>query len=184
GTIVTALLARPVNVAVIGGAAGTVLESLALFGVHMTSGQIAAVVAAVNLVLGYLVMRPALTPVTRPRPGHHRCPPTTGSSRSSTQSRPSSPTAGASRPRKAATSQPSRTSTTGGLKARPSCSSPPIPLLLTRLHRRVRARLLSGKEPPPCSSPIFSRSPCPSPRRTAKASRSPTLSCGLSMTLA
>ncbi|HZR50134.1 MAG TPA: hypothetical protein VFB06_11500 [Streptosporangiaceae bacterium] len=69
GTIVTALLARPVNVAVIGGAAGTVLESLALFGVHMTSGQIAAVVAAVNLVLGYLVMRPALTPVTRPRPG-------------------------------------------------------------------------------------------------------------------
>ena len=63
GTLLTAAFARPVNVAVISGAAGTILQALVLFNVHLASGEIAAVVGAVNLILGYIIMRPALTPV-------------------------------------------------------------------------------------------------------------------------
>jgi hypothetical protein len=61
GTVVTAFLARPVNVAVISGAAGTILQSLVIFNVHLPSAGIAAVVSAVNLILGMIVMRPNLT---------------------------------------------------------------------------------------------------------------------------
>lgn len=62
GSILTAVLAKPRHLAVIGGAVGVILQALLLFNVHMSSGMIAAVVAAVNLALGYLVMRPQLTP--------------------------------------------------------------------------------------------------------------------------
>jgi hypothetical protein len=63
GAIITAVLARPVNVAVISGAAGAILQALVLFNLHLSSGEVAAVVGGVNLILGYIVMRPALTPV-------------------------------------------------------------------------------------------------------------------------
>jgi hypothetical protein len=62
GTIITAALARPVNVAVIAGAAGTILQSLVIFNVHLSSGEIAALVQLVNLGLGLVAMRMNLTP--------------------------------------------------------------------------------------------------------------------------
>lgn len=65
GTIITAALARPVNVALIGGAAGTVLGALVAFGLHLSTNQIAAVTAALGLGLG-LVLRQHLTPVEQP----------------------------------------------------------------------------------------------------------------------
>lgn len=54
GTIITALLARPVNFTVISGAAAILLQSLVLFNVHLSSGDIAAVVGAVNFILGII----------------------------------------------------------------------------------------------------------------------------------
>lgn len=64
GTIITAALARPVNVVVIGGAAAVVLQSLVLFNFHLSSTEIAAVVAAVTFVLGHLALRPNVSPIT------------------------------------------------------------------------------------------------------------------------
>lgn len=54
GTIVTALLARPVNFTVISGAAAVLLQSLVLLNVHLSSGEIAALVTALNFVLGII----------------------------------------------------------------------------------------------------------------------------------
>jgi hypothetical protein len=61
GTVITAFLARPVNVAVISGAAGTILQSLVIFNVRMSPAEVAAVVSAINFALGLAVMRPNLT---------------------------------------------------------------------------------------------------------------------------
>lgn len=54
GTIVTACLARPVNFTVLAGAAVTLLQSLVLFNVHLSSGEIAALVTALNFALGII----------------------------------------------------------------------------------------------------------------------------------
>jgi hypothetical protein len=62
GTIITALLAQPRHVAVIGGAAADILQSLVLFKIHLSSGEQAAILQAVALLTGYLAMRPNLTP--------------------------------------------------------------------------------------------------------------------------
>jgi len=62
GTIVTAILARPVNFTVISGAAAVLLQSLVLFNVHLSSGEIAAVVGAVNFVLGIIAVPTVATP--------------------------------------------------------------------------------------------------------------------------
>jgi hypothetical protein len=68
GSVLTAVLARPAHLAVIGGAAGSVLQALVLFNLHLAPTTIAAVVAGVNLVLGYVVLRPQLTPVVNAKP--------------------------------------------------------------------------------------------------------------------
>lgn len=68
GTVITAVLARPVNVAVIAGAAATILQSLVIFNVHMSSAEIAALVQIVNLFLGVVAMRTNLTPKVKLRP--------------------------------------------------------------------------------------------------------------------
>ncbi|HLI38882.1 MAG TPA: hypothetical protein VKV80_16320 [Streptosporangiaceae bacterium] len=65
GTAATGFLARPVNVTVISGAAGTMLESLALFGLHLSTAQVAVAVAAVSAVTGHLMIRPNVTPKAR-----------------------------------------------------------------------------------------------------------------------
>ena len=62
GTLLTALLARPWHVAVIAGAAGTILQALVVFRVPLTADEIAAVVQAISLGLGIIAMRPNLTP--------------------------------------------------------------------------------------------------------------------------
>lgn len=62
GTIVTACLARPVNFTVISGAAAVLLQSLVLFNVHLSSGEIAAVVGTVNFVLGIIAVPTVATP--------------------------------------------------------------------------------------------------------------------------
>jgi hypothetical protein len=62
GTIVTALLARPRHVAVIGGAVADILQSLVLFKIHLSAQEQAAVIQAVALVTGYLALRPNLVP--------------------------------------------------------------------------------------------------------------------------
>jgi uncharacterized membrane protein HdeD (DUF308 family) len=56
GTIVTAIYARPVNFTMIAGAAAVLLQSLVLFNVHLSSGEIAAVVGTVNFVLGIIAV--------------------------------------------------------------------------------------------------------------------------------
>jgi hypothetical protein len=63
GTLITAFRARPVSLAVIGGAAGSLLQGLALFGLRLPPAQNAAVVAGVSLVLGF-VLHLLLVPVT------------------------------------------------------------------------------------------------------------------------
>ena len=67
GTLLTALLARPWHVAVIAGAAGTILQVLVVFRVPLTADEIAAVVQAISLGLGMLAMRPNLSPVVSMR---------------------------------------------------------------------------------------------------------------------
>lgn len=67
GTIATAILARPVNYAAISGVAGILVQSFLLSSVHWTSGQQAAVVAALNVAVGFFAMRPGLTPVATDR---------------------------------------------------------------------------------------------------------------------
>jgi hypothetical protein len=62
GTIVTAVLARPVNFTVISGAAAVLLQSLVLFNVHMSSGEIAAMVGTINFVLGIIAVPTVATP--------------------------------------------------------------------------------------------------------------------------
>ena len=64
GTILTAVLARPVHWAVIGGAAAIVLQALLVFNLHLPSAIVAAVVAGINLLLGGVALRPQLTPKT------------------------------------------------------------------------------------------------------------------------
>lgn len=64
GTLVTAFLARPVRVGVVGGAVGTILSSLVVFSVHFPRPVIGAVVAAVGLIVGS-VYRTHLTPVSK-----------------------------------------------------------------------------------------------------------------------
>ena len=68
GTIITAAQARPVNVAVISGASGTVLVALADVGLHLSSQDISIATAAVGLFTG-MVVRGHLTPVARLAPG-------------------------------------------------------------------------------------------------------------------
>ena len=63
-TIITAILARPIDFAVISGTAGILVQSLVLFNIHWSAGEQAAVIAAVNLIVGHLMMRPGLTPVS------------------------------------------------------------------------------------------------------------------------
>jgi hypothetical protein len=63
GSAVTALETRPVNIAVVAGAAGVILQSCVLFGFHPSADLSAAVVQAVALVLGLLAVRPNVTPV-------------------------------------------------------------------------------------------------------------------------
>lgn len=62
GTIVTALLARPWHVAVIAGAAGVVIDDLAIFRWHISPDVKGIVVSLISLVLGHMAMRPNLTP--------------------------------------------------------------------------------------------------------------------------
>jgi hypothetical protein len=62
GTIVTAILARPVNFTMIAGAAAVLLQSLVLFNVHLSSGEIAAVVGTVNYILGIIAVPTVATP--------------------------------------------------------------------------------------------------------------------------
>jgi hypothetical protein len=62
GTIITALLARPRHVALIGGAVADILQSLVLFNIHLSTSVQAAIIQAVALITGYLAMRPNLTP--------------------------------------------------------------------------------------------------------------------------
>lgn len=62
GTIVTAVYARPVNFTVIAGAATVLLQSLVLFNVHMSSGEVAAVVGVLNFVLGMITVPTVATP--------------------------------------------------------------------------------------------------------------------------
>jgi len=62
GTLITATLARPVNFTVISGAAAVLLQSLVLFNVHLSSGEIAAVVGAVNFILGIIAVPTVATP--------------------------------------------------------------------------------------------------------------------------
>jgi hypothetical protein len=63
GTVITAFRARPWDVAAIAGAAGIVVQSLVIIGVHPTAAVTAAVVQAVSLALGLIAMRPNLTPI-------------------------------------------------------------------------------------------------------------------------
>ncbi len=63
GTIITAVLARPVNFTVISGAAATILQALVLFNVHMSSGEIAAVVGGINFILGIIAVPAVATPI-------------------------------------------------------------------------------------------------------------------------
>jgi hypothetical protein len=55
GTIVTAILTRPVNVSMITGAAGTIFASLVVFNIHLTPVQIGALLAAVGLIVGVFI---------------------------------------------------------------------------------------------------------------------------------
>lgn len=55
GVLVAAVRARSVDVAAVTGAAGIVLEDLTLFNVHLSSGQVSAVVAGIAVVLGALM---------------------------------------------------------------------------------------------------------------------------------
>ena len=63
GTVIVAILARPVDVAAISGAAAVLVQSLVLLGVHWTAGQQGAVVAMINAAVALVAMRPNLTPV-------------------------------------------------------------------------------------------------------------------------
>ncbi len=63
GTIITAALARPVNFTVISGAATVLLQSLVLANVHLSSGEIAAVVGGINFILGIIAVPAVATPV-------------------------------------------------------------------------------------------------------------------------
>lgn len=63
GTIVSALHGGgKVDLAVITGAAGVVLTDLTLFNVHLSSGEISAVVSAISLVLGTLMHLTSTSP--------------------------------------------------------------------------------------------------------------------------
>jgi hypothetical protein len=62
GTILTAILTRPVGAAAISGLGGAAVAALASFGLHLSADQIAVVVAAVGLLVG-IVVRMHLTPV-------------------------------------------------------------------------------------------------------------------------
>jgi hypothetical protein len=62
GTIVTAIYARPVNFTLIAGAAAVLLQSLVLFNVHLSPGEIAAVVGTVNYILGIIAVPTVATP--------------------------------------------------------------------------------------------------------------------------
>lgn len=63
GTVITAVLARPVNFTVISGAAAVLLQALVLFNVHLSSGEVAAVVSLVNFVLGIIAVPTVATPL-------------------------------------------------------------------------------------------------------------------------
>lgn len=63
GTIITAVYARPVNFTVISGGAAVLLQSLVLFNVHLSSGEVAAVVGAINFVLGIIAVPTVATPL-------------------------------------------------------------------------------------------------------------------------
>lgn len=62
GTIVTAAYARPVNFTVISGAAAVLLQSLVLFNLRLSSGEIAAVVGGINFILGIIAVPTVATP--------------------------------------------------------------------------------------------------------------------------
>lgn len=66
GTILTSFMVRPWHVAAIAGAAGTFLQALIVFNLKMPSADIAAVTEAVSLILGYLAVRPQVSPHTAP----------------------------------------------------------------------------------------------------------------------
>lgn len=63
GSVIVGVLAKPRHLAVIPGAIAAVMQALVLFHVHVPSALIAAGMAAVNLILGYLIQRPQLEPV-------------------------------------------------------------------------------------------------------------------------
>lgn len=67
GTVITAVLARPVAITMIGGAATVILGDLALFGFHLSSDAIGALVAALTFALG-MVLHDKTTPVAASRP--------------------------------------------------------------------------------------------------------------------
>ena len=62
-TAITAILARPRDYAAISGSAAILIQSLVLFNVHWSTGEVAAIIGGINVVLGMMAMRPALTPV-------------------------------------------------------------------------------------------------------------------------
>jgi len=70
GTIVSAVRGgRHVDLAVITGAAGVILTNLTLFNVHLSSGQISAVVSVISLGLGALMHVTGTEPATGAPPG-------------------------------------------------------------------------------------------------------------------
>jgi len=60
-TIITALLTRPMGVALFKGGATTVLIAFGSFGLHLSADRIGAIVAALSIVLG-LLLRQNITP--------------------------------------------------------------------------------------------------------------------------
>ena len=69
GALITAFLARPWHVAVIAGAAGTILQALVVFNVPLPPTEIAAVVQVISLILGLVAMRLNLTPTVSLKDG-------------------------------------------------------------------------------------------------------------------
>jgi hypothetical protein len=67
GTVITAFETRPWDVTAIAGAAGVIVQSFVIIGLHPSPGLVAAVVQAVALVLGLIAVRPNVEPLVTVR---------------------------------------------------------------------------------------------------------------------
>lgn len=68
GTVITAIKARPVPLAVLVGGVGTVIQGLALFSVHVSSAELGALESAISLAVG-IALHLLLVPVTTQNAG-------------------------------------------------------------------------------------------------------------------